>query len=182
MNAAIEINKHTIQDANLPLLVDEFSEEFAGCQIALIIDFFSRYDQIELDAKSRDLTGFQTPIGLLRITTLPQGATNLVTQFVRIVTKILEDLIPKDCLPFLDDIGVKGLLSTYDDKEVIPGIRQYVLEHIQSLDRTLVQLERARCTIKPKSQFCIDRISIVDFVYKAKGQNPDSAKVIKILE
>ena len=119
--------------------------------MALMIDFFSRYDQIELDAKSRDLTGFQTPIGLLRMTTLPQGATNSVAQFVRIVTKILEDLIPEDCLPFLDDIGVKGPLSTYDDKEVIPGIRQYVLEHIQSLDKTLVQLERARCIIRLKS-------------------------------
>src|SRR3979490_38166 len=35
VNIAIEINKYTVQDANLPLSVDEFSEEFAGCQIAL---------------------------------------------------------------------------------------------------------------------------------------------------
>ena len=47
-----------------------------------------------------------------------------------IVTKILEDLIPEDCLPFLDDIGVKGLLSTYDNKEVLLGIQQFVIEHI----------------------------------------------------
>jgi len=46
--------------------------------MALIIDLFSRYNQIELDVRSRDLTAFQTPIGLLRMTTLPQGATNLV--------------------------------------------------------------------------------------------------------
>jgi len=98
------------------------------------------------------------------------------------VTKILEDLIPKDCLPFLDDIGVKGLLSTYRNREVKPGIRQYVLEHIQSLDRTLVRLEQAGCTISLKSQFCIGGISIVGFVYRAKGQSLDSAKVIKILE
>jgi len=71
VNAAMEINKHTVQDANLPLSVNEFSEEFASCQIASMIDFFSGYDQIELDAKSKDLTGFQTPIGLLRMTTLP---------------------------------------------------------------------------------------------------------------
>ena len=103
------------------------------------------------------------------MTTLPQGATNSVAQFVQIVTKILEDLIPKDCLPFLDNISVKGPLFMYNDKEVIPGIRQYVLEHIQSLDRTLVRLERAGCTIGPKSQFCIDGISIVGFVCRAEG-------------
>jgi hypothetical protein len=67
------------------------------------------------------------------------------------VTKVLEDLIPKDCLPFLDDISVKGLLFTYNDKEVILGVQQFVLEHIQSLDKTLVQLKRAGCTIRPKS-------------------------------
>jgi Reverse transcriptase (RNA-dependent DNA polymerase) len=105
-NAAIEINKRSIQDANLLPSVDEFSEEFTGCHMASMIDFFSGYDQIELDGKSRDLTGFQTPIRLLRMTTLPQGATNSVAQFVRIVTKILEDLVPEDCLSFLDDIGV----------------------------------------------------------------------------
>jgi hypothetical protein len=67
------------------------------------------------------------------------------------VTKILEDLIPEDCLPFLDNISVKGLLSMYDNKEVLLGIWQYVLEHIQSLDKTLVRLERAKCTIRLKS-------------------------------
>jgi len=70
----------------------------------------------------------------------------------------------------------------YNDKEVILGIQQYILEHIQSLDKTLVQLERARCIIRLKSQFCINKISIVSFVCRAKGQNLDSAKVIKILE
>jgi len=176
------MNRRTIRDANLPPSVDEFSEEFAGCQMALIIDLFSGYNQIELDVRSRDLTGFQTPIRLLRITTLPQGATNSVAQFVRIVTKILKDLIPKDCLPFLDDIGVKGPLSAYNNKEALPGIRRFVMEHIQALNRTLIRLERARCTISPKSQFYMDGIKIVSFVCGAEGRTSDCAKVIKILK
>jgi hypothetical protein len=45
-----------------------------------------------------------------------------------------------------------------------------------------VRLEQASCIISLKSQFCIDKISIVGFVCKAKGQSLDSAKVIKILE
>jgi len=78
INAAVEMNRRTIWDANLPPSVDEFSKEFAGCQMASMIDLFSGYDQIELDVRSRDLTGFQTPIRLLQMTTLLQGATNLV--------------------------------------------------------------------------------------------------------
>jgi hypothetical protein len=44
INATIEINKHTIRDANLPPFVNEFSEEFVGYQIALMINFFFRYN------------------------------------------------------------------------------------------------------------------------------------------
>ena len=98
------------------------------------------------------------------------------------MTKILEDLISKDCLPFLDDIGVKGPLSAYNNEEALLGIRRFVMEHIQALDRTLVRLERAGCTIGLKSQFCMDGIKIVGFVCGVEGRTPDSAKVIKILE
>jgi len=131
VNAAMPMNKVTIRDANMPPSADEFSENFAGCQIASLIDFFSGYDQVELDIRSRDMTAFMTPLGLLRQTTLPQGATNSVAQFVRIVTKILQDHIPDICLPFLDDIGVKGPTTTYDDFEDAPGIRKYIQMHIQ---------------------------------------------------
>ena len=65
---------------------------------------------------------FHTPLGLLRQTTLPQGATNLVAQFVRVVTKILEDLIPHDYMLFLDNIGVKGPTTTYNNTEVLLGV------------------------------------------------------------
>lgn len=183
VNAAMEMNRVTIRDANLPPSADEFSEDFAGCAIASLVDFFSGYDQIELDKKSRDLTGFMTPIGLLRMTTLPQGATNSIAQFVRIVTKILQDHIPDKARPFMDDIGVKGPRTKYDEEEAAPGIRRYVLEHIQWLDAVLADLERAGCTISGvKSQFCMAGLKIVGFVCDADGRHPESAKIIKILD
>jgi hypothetical protein len=86
VNAAMNINRVTIRDANLPPDVDSFSEEFAGLAVAFLTDFFSGYDQNELDEENRDLTGFMTPLGLLRMTTLSQRAANSVGQFVRIVT------------------------------------------------------------------------------------------------
>ncbi len=67
----MEINRVIIRDGNLPPAVDEFSEEFGNYAITSLIDFFSGYDQIELDEKSRDLTNFYTPIRFYRMTTLP---------------------------------------------------------------------------------------------------------------
>src|SRR5438876_8744654 len=68
----MEYNKHTIWDANLPPSADDFAEEFMGCQLTSLVDFFSGYDQVLLDVKSRDLTAFHMPLGLLWQMTLPQ--------------------------------------------------------------------------------------------------------------
>ena len=141
------MNRVTIRDANLPPSVDEFSEDFAGCAIASLVDFFSGYDEVELAVQCRDLTAFMTPLGLLRQTRLPMGATNSVAQFVRIVTKILQNHIPHIARQFIDDVGVKGPKTTYNDVEVFPGVRRYVMEHIQNLNVVLADIERAGATI-----------------------------------
>ncbi len=60
VNVAVELNRVTIRDTNLPLSADELSLEFAGCTISSLIDFFSGKDQVELDEESRDLTAFMT--------------------------------------------------------------------------------------------------------------------------
>ena len=182
VNAAMEINRVTIRDANLPPNPDDFAESFAGLTCASLVDFFSGYDQIGLAEESRDLTGFHTPLGLLRMTRLPQGGTNSVAQFVRVVTRILHDHFGI-AMPFVDDVGVKGPKSRYNDQEVAPGIRRFVLEHIQNLDRCLCDIERSGCTIAGgKSQFCMSGIKIVGYVCDADGRHPDTAKVIKILQ
>jgi hypothetical protein len=54
-----------LRDVNLPPLVDKFLEEFIKCVAASLIDFFSRYNQLGLALKSRDITAFQTPLRLL---------------------------------------------------------------------------------------------------------------------
>jgi hypothetical protein len=47
INTVIEINRITLKDTNLPFSINKFLEEFAGYIYFLLIDFFSRYDQIE---------------------------------------------------------------------------------------------------------------------------------------
>src|SRR5947209_4895349 len=86
------------------------------------------------------------------------------------------------CKLFIDNIRVKGPYSTYGNKEVCLGVRQYVIEYIQALDRTLKRLERAGTTIGPKSQFCISSIKIVGYICRAEGRSLDSTKIIKILK
>ena len=61
----MNINRVTIRDANLPLYANEFSKEFTRCKVMSLVDFFSSYNQLELNIESRNLIAFITPLGLL---------------------------------------------------------------------------------------------------------------------
>jgi hypothetical protein len=52
------LNAVTIRDPGMPRSVDEFPEDFARYPINSAIDYYSRYSQISLDKRSRDLTAF----------------------------------------------------------------------------------------------------------------------------
>ena len=82
------LNGVTIRDSGMHPSVDEFSEDFADYPITSAIDYYSGYDQISLDKRSRDLTTFLTDVGLVRNTRLPQGWTNSVVHFQRVMTKV----------------------------------------------------------------------------------------------
>ena len=66
----------TIKGASLPLLSEEYSQGFTGFPLLSWLDLFSEYDLCELDPSSQDMIAFQTPLGLLRMTALPQEYTN----------------------------------------------------------------------------------------------------------
>jgi len=68
----------TIRDANLPLYANKFSKEFIGYKVISLVDFFSSYNQLELDIESRNLIAFITPLGLLQQTTVPIKGINSV--------------------------------------------------------------------------------------------------------
>lgn len=182
VNAAMNINRETIRDATLPPSADEFSELVAGMAVSSLIDWFSGYDQITLDVLSRDITAFQTPLGLLRQTTLPQGATNSVAQFVRISLRILEG-VPGN--PYLDDITVDGPKDDYDEKEVpeLPGVRRYMFEHLLNLDKVLLAVELSGATVAgEKSQWLMPGIKVVGYVCDRDGRHPEAKKIAKVVD
>ncbi len=122
INAAMHINKVTIQDAMIPPNIEQFVEKFSSLSTISLVDMQSGYDQIALEKESHDITGFMTILGLLRNCTLIQGETNSVAQFCRAMIQILEDLILNICHMFLDNIAVKEPWTKYNDEEVLTGV------------------------------------------------------------
>ena len=105
---------------------------------------------------------------------------NLVVIFVRTINRVLEGIILDITIPFINNIIVKGLYTNYNKEEALLGIRRYILKYIQNLDKILKQIKRARATIRPKSQFYLNRINIIKFIYNLKEKELLVDKVIKI--
>ena len=86
--------------------------------------------------ESRDTMIMQTPLGLVRMCTLPQGGTNSVAHMVNAMSKVLRDCIPNITMPFLDDIPIKGCVVEERDETIGPdGCRKFVATHIDDCEK-----------------------------------------------
>lgn len=84
-------------------------------------DLYGGYGQYPLDELSRDLTAFQTALGPMRLTTVPQGGSNLVGAFQRAMNFIIADEYADEAIAYIDDVGVKGPKTRYEDENGVPA-------------------------------------------------------------
>ena len=189
INDVQPLNKVTIRDSGLPPAVDEFFEDFAGYPISSAIDYYSGYYQIPLDVESSDLTTFMIALGLL-VTQLPQGWTNSVAVFVRVIGKVHWRQIPHYVRPFIDDCGIKGPNDRYGDEiivvEVSTGkveVRRFVFEHAEIFRTFMKDCWMAGLTISgTKSAIGMKGIEIVRFLCDEEGRRLNPRKVKNILD
>ena len=177
-----ELNRVTVRDAGLPPRTDDFAESFVGHAIYGLADLFSGYDGRRLAVTSRPLTTFSSLIGPLRSCVLPQGATNSLPEFQRCTTHTLQEEIPKNGGVFVDDVGLKGPTSTYQDEEVAPGIRRFVYEYASTLDRFFARFIEAGITASGKKLvLATPRLHIVGTIVSKEGWHLEHGLVTKIL-
>jgi hypothetical protein len=103
-------------------------------------------------------------------------------QFVRMINKIIVDHVLHHALSFVNDIEVKKLKTTYNNKFILSKIRRYIMKHIQWLNDVLTDIERFDCIIfEKKSQFCCEELRVIDFVCDVEKRHSNTIKIIKIL-
>ena len=153
------------------------------------MDLFVGYDEQALAESSRDYTTFQTPFGALRLTTLPMGWTNSVPIFHDDVTHILQEEVPHETRPYIDDVGVRGPASRYTlpngEHEAIPenpGIRRFVWEHFQDLNRVVQWMKYCGGTFSGFKSFLVRlEITVLGHRCTIDGHLPDPTRVEKII-
>ena len=182
------LNQVTIKNSGVPPVIEEVIEESAGRGIYSLIDILVGYDHRTLAPQSRDATTFQSPLGPLRLTRLPMGATNSVAIFHGDITFVLEEEIPEKARVFIDDILIKGLKTRYEigpnQYETITmnvHIRRFVYEHLQDLHLILQRLEHARITISAKKLIVgVPEVTMLGNCITYEGRIPDESHVKKI--
>ncbi len=184
------LNRVSIRDAGLLPKVDDFVEQNVGMVCCTMFDMFWGFDGRRLDVRSRDMTAFYTPLGLLRLTSLPMGYTNAPAEFQNCMTFILQDEIPKRAGVFIDDLPIKGPKTWYPDKdgkpEVLkenPGIRQSIWEHAQNVNIVMHKVRLAGATFSPKkTEVCRPEAIILGHKCSFEGRHPEDKRVDKILK
>ncbi|MBW0561902.1 hypothetical protein O181_101617 [Austropuccinia psidii MF-1] len=81
-----DLNKVTIKEAGFPQNVDEFVRSFSGRECYGLGDIMREYDERELDITTTPLKTFETPLGRLQFTRLPQRAANYAAVYIAQMT------------------------------------------------------------------------------------------------
>jgi hypothetical protein len=183
VDGAESLNKISIKDSGIPPNMEDFQTSFAGYQSYSLVDMLSGYDQRRLAVESRDLTTIRTPLGLLRRTRLPQGYTNAVAEFQRTMEHVLTAEIPKAAEVFIDDVGVKGPKSDYNNIPIEGNaqIRKWVWEHAVTLKRILFRFEESGLTASGKKLVVIaPALELVGTIINKAGRSIAPTKLNKI--
>ena len=183
------LNQVTIAHSGVPPFTEQLAEQFAGRACCSMMDLYVGYDERALALSSRDYTTFQTPYGAMRLTTLPMGWTNSVPIFHDDVTYILQPEIPHVTQPYIDDVPVRGPATRYlqanGEPETIsdnPGIRRFVWEHFQDLNRIVQRIKYSGGTFSGyKTTLCAPEITVLGHRCTIDGRLPDESRVAKIM-
>ena len=179
------LNEVTIAHSGVPPATEMLAAQFAGRSCGGMFDLYVGYDERTLAEDSRDLTTFQTPFGALRLVTLPMGWTNSVPIFHDDVTHILQPEIPEVTIPYIDDVPIKGPKSRYTladgTYETIPensGIRKFVWEHFQNLNRVVQRMKYCGGTFSGhKTTLCAEEITVVGHRCTINGRLPETDRI-----
>ncbi|TYJ51344.1 hypothetical protein B9479_008086 [Cryptococcus floricola] len=182
------LNEVTVRDAGVPPNMDDLTEDLAGCSVYTGLDAFAGYDQLEIDVESRDVTSFESPLGTLRLTKMPQGWTNAVAVFHRVMGFIFADEYPTTVQIYIDDVTVKGPKTFYADDagrpETIPQnsqIRRFIYEHACDLNKVLHKMKRFGGTFSAKKlEVAVKEIKMVGFMCSHEGRRVTHDAMAKV--
>ena len=161
-----QLNK-SVRRETYPLpRVDEALASLAGARYFSKMDANSGFWQVKLDALSRELTTFITPVGRYCFNRMPFGVSSAPENFQRQMSKILE--------------SCEGVLCHMDDVLVFGSSEE---EHDRRLRAVLEKMVKSGLTLnKDKCHFKVTAVEFLGHMINSQGISACEDKVRAILE
>jgi hypothetical protein len=177
------LNAVSVKDSSLPPNINDFADSFVGHSVYIVADLFAGYDGRRLAEESQELTTSNSPLGPVKLTSLPQGYTNSMQEFMRTVTHMIRPMIPDKAEAFVDDVAGKGPKSRYNNRPIPenPHIRQYIWEFAHIVEELFSTFKTAGCTASGnKLVLATPLIHIVGNVCSMEGRRPHHGIITKV--
>ena len=143
--------------------IDDCLDSLRGNTHYSTLDLMSGYWQIALDDAAKEKTAFATPDGTYEFNVMPFGLVNAPSTFQRLMQEILTDLIPEQCLDYVDDVLVLG--STFE-------------RHLTNLEQVFSRLRKAGLKLKPtKCTLVRPKVTYLGYVVSREGVETDPKKL-----
>lgn len=103
-----KLNEKTIDDKYPIPNISDILDKLGKCQYFTTLDLTSGFYQVELDPKDIHKTAFNVEHGHYEFLRMPMGLKNSPSTFQRVMDNVLQGLLNKICVVYLDDILVFG--------------------------------------------------------------------------
>ena len=156
------INNVTKKD-NFPLpRIDTVLQSLGGSSCFTSLDLKSGYWQIPILEKDRDKTSFSTDSGTYRFCRMPFGLCNAPATFQRLMQVILEPVLNKFAMVYLDDIIIYS--PNFDT-------------HLTHIAEVLFLIQKSGLKISlSKCNFAKDKLKYLGHIVSTNGIQVDTAK------
>jgi len=161
-----KVNAITRKDAFPLPRIDDTLDQLSGMQYFCTFDLAAGYFQLPMAEKDTHKSAFITHMGLYEWLVLPMGLTNSPATFQRCMSSLLNGLIDRSCLVYLDDIISFG--KTFDST-------------IQNLKLVFDRLRQANLKLKPKKCKVFQRsVEYLGHIVSPDGLRTDPKKILAV--
>jgi len=163
-----KLNAVTVKDSYFLPRIDDLLDQLSGNAWFTTLDLKSGYWQIKIRPEDKEKTAFSVGNGLWQFTVIPFGLCNAPATFKRLMERILQGLVTKICLVYLDDVIV---------------FRKTFEEMAENLEEIFIRFPKANLRINPKKCNLFGRqVKYLGHVITANGISTDPEKTNAVEE
>ena len=143
--------------------VDEALDAFAGATVFSSFDLAMAYLQVPVKPSDVEKTAFITHVGHFEMQKMLFGICNAPSKYQRFMAGLLQGLIGRICLAYLDDVIVFSKKRS---------------EHAADLEAVFDRIRFVGLKLKPsKCSLFANKVLFLGYVISATGVSPDPAKL-----